>query len=66
MSETPFRYKQCIVLRADLGMSVGKLISATQPSRPPRRRRGGSPESGVDGGMRGLRRWFYGLNPSRS
>ncbi|MCD6479816.1 peptidyl-tRNA hydrolase [Candidatus Bathyarchaeota archaeon] len=27
MSETPFRYKQCIVLRADLGMSVGKLIS---------------------------------------
>jgi len=25
--ETPFEYKQCIVLRTDLGMSVGKLIS---------------------------------------
>jgi len=25
--ESPFEYKQCIVLRTDLGMSVGKLIS---------------------------------------
>jgi len=24
---SPFEYKQCIVLRTDLGMSVGKLIS---------------------------------------
>lgn len=27
MNESPFEYKQCIVLRTDLGMSVGKLIS---------------------------------------
>lgn len=25
--EAPFKYKQCIVLRTDLGMSVGKLVS---------------------------------------
>jgi len=27
VTESPFEYKQCIVLRTDLGMSVGKLIS---------------------------------------
>jgi PTH2 family peptidyl-tRNA hydrolase len=27
MGETPFSYKQCIVLRSDLEMSVGKLVS---------------------------------------
>ncbi|KYH36936.1 MAG: peptidyl-tRNA hydrolase [Candidatus Bathyarchaeota archaeon B23] len=39
-----FRYKQCIVLRADLGMSVGKLISqachaAVEASEEAKRRR---------------------------
>lgn len=27
MERDPFRYKQCIVLRTDLDMSVGKLVS---------------------------------------
>ncbi|MEM2126949.1 MAG: peptidyl-tRNA hydrolase Pth2 [Candidatus Bathyarchaeia archaeon] len=25
--DSPFQYKQCIVLRMDLGMSIGKLVS---------------------------------------